>query len=347
MDIITQGLLGAAVAEAGWRHKLGKGAIVAGVLFGLMPDFDVLANIGGEWSGLVHHRGFTHSVFFAPLIAPLGGYAFWRLYKRQGDKLAWMHLVFWALLTHPLLDVFTSYGTQLLNPISTRRFALDGVSIVDPLYTFPLIAALIIARIWASKPRIGRRCTATALALTTAYLGLGYLRSQQTIEAARGELARQDHPDITAIRAMPTLANSVLWRVVARDDAGALHVGLYSNAAPGPIRFETIEPLDSPLIDQALESERGQIFEWFSDGYIAYRVEEEGDQVLLHMDDMRYGGTLEPTSPLWGAVAVFGTNGELKAVNRTNARAERANSMGEELSTMWRYMWDGPHAPRR
>lgn len=345
MDIITQGLLGAAIAEAGWRHKLGRGAIAAGVLFGLMPDFDVLANIGGEWSGLVHHRGFTHSVFFAPLIAPLGGYAFWRLHKREGDKLAWMHLVFWALLTHPLLDVFTAYGTQLLDPISDRRFALDGVSIIDPLYTFPLIAALLIARLWATKPHIGRRATTIALTFTTAYLVLGYLRSQQTIEVARGELAKQDHADIDAIRAMPTLANSVLWRIVARDDAGALHIGLYSSAAPGPIRFETIEPLDSPLVDKALGSERGQIFEWFSDGYIAYRVEEVGGEVLLHMDDMRYGGTLEPTSPLWGAVAVFGADGELKVVNRTNARAERAGSMGGELSAMWRYMWDGAPAP--
>ncbi|CAN0508215.1 unnamed protein product, partial [Laminaria digitata] len=54
MDIITQGILGAAIAEAGWRRDLGRPAIMAGILFGLVPDFDVLARIGGEWASMVH-----------------------------------------------------------------------------------------------------------------------------------------------------------------------------------------------------------------------------------------------------------------------------------------------------
>ena len=41
------------------------------------------------------------------------------------------------VLTHPLLDAHTAYGTQLFWPFSDERFAWSIISIIDPLFTLP------------------------------------------------------------------------------------------------------------------------------------------------------------------------------------------------------------------
>lgn len=343
MDLITQGLLGAAIAEAGWRKKLGRGAIAAGVLFGLMPDFDVIAGAWGPWASMVHHRGFTHSIFFAPLMAPVAGVLAQRLSKR-GEARSWAHLIFWVLLTHPLLDVFTTYGTQLLTPVSNHRFALDGVSIIDPIYTVPLLVALVIARIWRARPQVGQRAAAAALLFTTSYLGMGYLQASASREAAAQQLTAREYPEMEEVRATPTFANLLLWRIVARDRSGDLHVGLYSRAAPGEIRFETLTRPETPLIPRALEDERAQIFHWFAQDMVSYRVKEDGEQTALMMDDQRYGGITRPTRSFWGARAVFDAEQELVTVERVREPGARGD-VGEELRTLWRYIWEGPPGP--
>jgi inner membrane protein len=338
MDILTQGILGAAIAEAGWRKDLGRGAIFAGILFGLVPDFDVISGLWGEWTSMVHHRGFTHSIFFAPLMAAPAGYLFWRINKRRGEATAWMHMLFWVLLTHPLLDVFTSYGTQLLTPVSDTRFALDGVSIIDPLYTFPLIGALIVARLWQDKPDRGRRAAQVMLTLTTLYLGLGYLVAESTKEQAREQLVQREYPKIERMRAMPTFANLLLWRIVAKDERGDIHVGLVSRAQPTPVPFQTVKKLESPLIDKTLKDERAQIFTWFADEYIHYRIEEKPPHTLVYLDDMRYGGIQKPAQAMWSARATYDEENKLLDVSRTQ---RRPRDVGAEFGELWRMIWEG------
>ena len=43
MDTITQGLLGAATAQLGFRRKLGRGATWAAALTAMLPDLDIFA----------------------------------------------------------------------------------------------------------------------------------------------------------------------------------------------------------------------------------------------------------------------------------------------------------------
>lgn len=338
MDILTQGILGAAIAEAGWRKDLGRGAIFAGILFGLVPDFDVISGLWGEWTSMVHHRGFTHSIFFAPLMAAPAGYLFWKINRQRGKATAWMHLIFWVLLTHPLLDVFTVYGTQLLSPVSDTRFALDGVSIIDPLYTFPLIGTLLVARIWQDRPDRGRRAAQIMLALTTLYLGLGYIVASSTKEQARQQLVEREYPKIERIRAMPTFANLLLWRVVAKDERGDIHIGMVSRAHPTPVPFQTVKQIESPLVEKALKDERAQIFTWFADEYIHYRVEEKPPHTHLYLDDMRYGGIRKPTRAMWSARATFDSENKLLDISRTQ---QRPREMGAEFSELWRMIWEG------
>src|SRR5690606_3929228 len=108
-------------------------AVLWGGLCGLLPDLDMLANLADPWNGIVHHRAESHSLLVLPWVAlALGPLAFKTIGKGRGTAWQWIHLSLWALLTHPLLDLCTSYGTQLLAPVSRERYALDAVSIIDP-----------------------------------------------------------------------------------------------------------------------------------------------------------------------------------------------------------------------
>ena len=98
------------------------------------------------------HRGFTHSLLLYPFTAiPIA--LLWWWFRRTSlppasdslrVKFRWLYAcVLVALATHPLLDLFTSYGTQLFLPLTHHRYALHGVPIVDIIYTPVLIITLL------------------------------------------------------------------------------------------------------------------------------------------------------------------------------------------------------------
>lgn len=53
MDTVTQMLFGATVAQAGFRCRLGRKAMVAGAALGLIPDLDVAVG----WIGALSRPG--------------------------------------------------------------------------------------------------------------------------------------------------------------------------------------------------------------------------------------------------------------------------------------------------
>jgi membrane-bound metal-dependent hydrolase YbcI (DUF457 family) len=162
MDSITQSLLGAVVAQAGFRRTLGGRAVVAGAVLGAVPDLDVVAGLFGPYANWLHHRGVTHSIFFGPIAGPLFGWGLWCFFRwrapRRGEPetrsspeqlRAWIWLSIFALFTHPLIDLFTSYGTQLLAPYYS---VLAGGRI--DWSTYPIRHDLLIDRV-AATPEAG------------------------------------------------------------------------------------------------------------------------------------------------------------------------------------------------
>ena len=117
MDPVTHVALGAVVAHTAARRTLGARVLVVGAVAGALPDIDTFLSLSGDYfDELMLHRGITHSLFFAPVVGPLLGCALWRLERRGGTERlrAWIVALTLALLSHPLLDVTTSYGIQLL-----------------------------------------------------------------------------------------------------------------------------------------------------------------------------------------------------------------------------------------
>ena len=112
MDPLTQWLLGASFGQALYGRALGRKALVWGAIVGMAPDLDVVANPVSPMAEWLWHRGPTHALWFGPVVGPAIG---WMLWKWKGGRLRdWVGLAIVSLLTHPLLDVFTTYGTQLL-----------------------------------------------------------------------------------------------------------------------------------------------------------------------------------------------------------------------------------------
>ncbi len=341
MDTLTQAALGAAVAQAGFAKRLGGKAVVAGALLGVLPDVDIISSAFGPWASMVHHRGITHSLLFAPLMAPVLGWVLWRLNKRHDQWWRWGHLAFWALITHPLLDLFTSYGTQLFAPLSDRRLVIDAVAIIDPIYTLLLVGALVIARVWRRRPTLGRYAAVSALVLSTGYLFWGWAESHRARKWAVAQLREQGF-EPAHVRAQPSLF-IWLWRIVARDGSGDLRVAVVSTYRPTVMNFTALERPPDPLVDQALASERGQLFAWFSDRMIGVRLVPSGGGTRVYLDDQRYGLVTEPARAFWGAYAHFDANGRLTAFERYQWHP--TGRLGQALAASWRMMWQGVPPP--
>jgi inner membrane protein len=274
---------------------------------------------------MVSHRAETHSLFCLPLIAiPLG--LLGHLWGKKGRRPQWVHLAFWALVTHPLLDTFTSYGTQLLAPFDTTRFAWDGVGIIDFIYTFPLIYVAWMAMRKKTDRARSQKQARWILGGTTLYLFFGLLLSQAAIKSAT-ERFKSNGFEPVAVRANPSLLFSFLRRVTARDQNGRLMTTAYSPfLKDAPVHLH--EPPVVPQLEQVLDSEEGQVFTWFNDGF--YSVHMEGS--TLKIVDARYGFMSDPWSSPFAATVDL------------DKWPDEKIDIGAEFGTAWRLMW-GQHTP--
>jgi inner membrane protein len=283
MDSASQLVLGAAVGMAtmGRRTALWKSALW-GAVAGTLPDLDVFIDHGDPISNMVLHRAETHAPFWLTLFSLPMAAAIAKLHGEGAIWRRWWLAIWLALVTHPLLDAMTVYGTQLLLPFSNQPLGVGSIFIIDPLYTLPLIVGVVWALASRGSPR-GLKANAAGLVLSTAYLGWGVLAQQQVEAVARESLAAQG---IAAERVLvvPTAFNSVLWRVVAVDGTH-YHEGFRSLLDDGrQIHFDRFEQGDA-LAAELSKVVGVQKIRDFSQGF--YKLHEEGSRLLVA--DLRMG----------------------------------------------------------
>src|SRR5688572_20465654 len=178
MDSLTHLVLGAtlAAAIAPARHR--RAALLAGAVLNSLPDLDVpvLALLGvNPVDYMTWHRGPSHSLLVLPLVA----LALWAWLRRRGGRVAeaprrWLAVILACVCTHPLLDAFTVYGTQLLWPLPVPPAMWASVFIIDPLLTLPFLLAVPVAAWLAWRPA-AQRVLVAALAFSAVYLGWSLL----------------------------------------------------------------------------------------------------------------------------------------------------------------------------
>src|SRR5688500_15397671 len=126
MDSLTHGLLGLALGALRRADADRSAVLVACVLAAEIPDLDYLWPADNSvLHALQAHRGLTHSLIAAPLVAltatALAKVAFRR--ARAVSLLSWSLPA--VLLAHLLADAWTGWGTRLWLPFSDARVTLD------------------------------------------------------------------------------------------------------------------------------------------------------------------------------------------------------------------------------
>jgi inner membrane protein len=329
MDPLTQGLLGASVGQASFGRALGRRALVWGAVVGMAPDLDVLVSRASPTAEWLWHRGPTHALAFAPLAGPAIG---WLLWKTLGGRLRdWVGLCVLALFTHPLLDAFTSYGTQLLWPFSRQRVALGAIAIVDPAYSLILAVALVVGLRRRVAAASAGRAAWIALGLSSAYVGLGLAVNTRAEEAARRQLAAEGL-GAPRVAAYPTLLQLPLRRVVARS-GDEVRVGWVSGLARRPIAWERFVAASGPRVEAARQVAEVRVLEWFAMGEATPRLEEAG--AVVEFDDLRYGVPGRPRDGLWGVRVRLDETGRPVGAGRRFNRSLPATA-SEMLGQMWR-----------
>ncbi len=237
MDSLTQIVLGAAVGEAVLGSKAGNKALLYGAIAGTIPDLDVLVgNFTDTITATEMHRGFSHSIVFAFIAAAVLGQltAMVEARKNLGWK-PWAWLFFWAIFTHPLLDIFTTWGTQLLWPLD-NRLALNSIFVIDPLYTLPflgcVIAVLFLRRGSLSRKRINN----IGLIYSTSYLLLSIVLKQLALSQFIQALEQQNIP-YKEISTRPAAFNTILWNANIETEDAYL-IADYSFFDSQPIKFD-------------------------------------------------------------------------------------------------------------
>ncbi len=297
MDSITQGILGAAAAQAVMKKRLPRGAGLIGAVAGMVPDLDVfIHSFNDPTVGWLFHRHFTHSLLFIPIGGFLAALPFLFLKPFRDHKREVILAAIIGYATHAPLDMFTSYGTQMFWPLTNYRVALDWMAIVDPLYSLPLLLGVI----WTAKSNRPRPVR-IALLITSLYICFGGWQHHRGVEAQKELVAMRGH-QIEHARLMPAPGWLIMWKSVYVS-GGRLHsdgvrvpwfgaTRVFTGSAADVITFDDL-PLNARNNPET--KRRFEIFQWFADGLIA-PIPGEQDA----FGDMRITSTVEGLTPLWG-----------------------------------------------
>lgn len=323
MDSVTQAALGACVTAACVPRGCRRKALLAGAMLGTLPDLDVLIDYGDAVSNFTFHRGFSHSLFVLPGVALVIWLALWRWWApvRESPQ-RWLAAILLALLTHPLLDAHTAYGTQLLWPLQRPPVSWATLFIIDPLYTLPLLAGGLAIGAWASRPA-AHTVLAVGLALSTAYLGWSWLAKTVVEQRARQALVSRGLAE-APVFSVPTPFNTLLWRVVVLTDKGHLE-GLDSLLIDeGTMAFRAY-PSDRAALEEAAGLWAVQRLQWFTDGFI--QAEIVSGQLVI--SDLRMGQG--PKFVFRHAVAIRGDAGW----EEIRPQQLRTLFTSEEIQAVW------------
>ena len=284
MDSITQAVLGATIQGALLGRWQGRKALLYGAMLGTLPDLDVVIDYGDAVADMTYHRGFSHSLFVLTGVALLLTWLTRRFRHNPGYSSQRLFLTVWlVLLTHPLLDAFTSYGTQLFWPLMPTPTAWSSIFIIDPLYSVPLIGAVIAGLLFGLHGKTPR-APVIALALSTLYLGSTLVGKAMAEQRVHDQLAAQGI-QAEAVFSTPTPFNSLLWRVIVLDgeDYHEALVGWFDDAPPTLERIPRSTHLAAALVDSPAHARLA----WFTGGILRY--DQLGDQLVV--TDIRLGMT--------------------------------------------------------
>ncbi len=295
MDSLSQIVLGASVQGAILGKYQGRKAYLYGAMLGTLPDLDVFIRYGDPVSNMTYHRGFSHSLFVLTAVG-LGGawlisrYHQWRNLPLPYSTKRLALAMTLALTTHPILDSFTVYGTQLFwplqDPLQITPISIASIFIIDPLYTTPLLIAMVIGLIKGRNLPVFKRglfanyqrLAVWMLIVSSSYLllslGLKYYAQGQ----AQQTLAAANINNITRIKTMPVLPTILMWRAVAEDEQNRfieLRGSILDNRLPEYRYLTQYDNTQALMTNLPTASQPyAKRLDWFSGDWTGYRTQK-------------------------------------------------------------------------
>jgi len=291
MDSLTQIILGAACGELALGKKIGNKALLFGAIGGTIPDLDVPIGrylFSNEIDINAFHRGVMHSIPFAIIGAFIFGWLVFRLYDKGIRKNTttlkdWIGLFFLSIFTHPLLDCFTPYGTQLFAPFSDYRVALNTISVVDPIYTLPFLISLITLMFYKRNTTKRLKWFRIGLFSSSIYLLITIFIKIHVNSVFKTSIKNKGY-SYSRFQTQPSIFNTILWYGVTEDE-DYYYAGFYS-IFDRETSFKNWHRLSKNHELLPIEDTDMQTMSWFSSGY--YNLERiEGSQDITYTD-LRY-----------------------------------------------------------
>ncbi len=198
----------------------------------------------------------------------------------------WYWLFFWGILTHWMLDTCTTYGTQILQPFSNMRFTTSAISVVDPMYTLPLLFCLLFASTYSRHNPWRRRINTLGLIISSLYLIGCHVNKYHVQQKFAERLEAQGiHPK--RIMTSPGFMNNYVWNGIAELDSTYIVSDYSLNDKIIPFERQEYKHKGRELIaEYGCENSRAaKVLDWFSNGYYVNEMEYGH---LIH-SDLRFG----------------------------------------------------------
>ncbi|MEJ2113077.1 MAG: metal-dependent hydrolase [Flavobacteriaceae bacterium] len=284
-----------------------------------------------EIDAMLFHRGFMHSILFTVLGAFIFGWIVYKLYntgKRTNTTTLknWIWLFFLSLFTHPILDCFTPYGTQLFAPFTNYRVALNNIAVVDPIYTIPFLLCLIVMMFFKRNSNKRKLWLKLGLGISSAYM-LFTLGNKLYVDSLFKESLKVESIAFSRFYAQPTIFNNLLWYGIAESEK-TYYVGYYSLLDDSSYFSDWKEVPKTRALKRKDYNDIKRL-SWFSNGYFSiFKLDENNYQY----NDLRY--PLEDKENANSSVFKFIL---FKENNRLNMKPFERNEedISKALSSLW------------
>lgn len=291
MDNLTHSLTGALAAKfveiakptAAAEPKQKRQVFWLLVTSANFPDIDVvLGFLGDPIFSISHHRGITHSLLFAPVLAlfPAALFYFWG--KLRNFKMLWL-LAWIGILIHIFFDVITAFGTQLLAPFSSARYALDWMFIVDPFFTGIWAMTLLLGKFVKSRPKQfilgGSVFVMLYLSVEMINHHLAYKRMEEAL--------RREEIVATKISALPQPLSIFRWMGMAQTERGVVQTFFSLFDDKNTFQFTKYENANDEFVARVLQTEEAKWYVTFA-RHPWIRSEPQGDRHVVELRDLQF-----------------------------------------------------------
>jgi len=337
MDSITQITLGAAVGETLLGKKIGYKAAAWGAVLGTIPDLDIVVNpFVDAVTELYYHRNITHSILFVLAASPLFGWAIDTINSRHevGWK-QWTKFSFWIFLTHILIDLPTTYGTQVLQPFSDTPYTLDSIFIIDPLFTTPLFLGVLSALVLRRKGRLGSSLNKAGITLAALYMIWGLAIKSHVHSVFQASFLNQ-HGYYDTIKTTPNGPTTFLWSgyIIKEDTVYHAIYSIFDDSTD--LTFRAISR-NSHLLESYKNDRAYRALVWFSRSFYTAELTENGD-ILFY--DLRFGRDdfwlTESGGYVWGNKLILDEQGTAYTFEQT---LPSFDVRARNLRLFWNRIW--------